>query len=126
MAAKKLIHEVANQCPLRYLNSIFGGKWKMPILCILSCDDEPKRYSVIKRRLHDVTNVMLSQSLHELEAAGLIHREQYNEVPPRVEYTLTERGRTALPFLNQAAAWALNEMKLSDLNPKCGECAEIK
>ena len=75
-------NESAACCPLRYLSETFGGKWKLPIICILSCGTEPKRYSVIKRRLRDITNVMLSQSLHELEAAGLIHREQYNEVPP--------------------------------------------
>ena len=77
-------------CPIRYMLEIFGGKWKLPIVCILS-GGIPVRYSTIKRRLGDITNAMLSHSLKELEAAGVVHREQYNEVPPRVEYTLTEK-----------------------------------
>lgn len=68
-------------CPIRYLLNIFGGKWKLPIICILS-GGTALRYSSIKRKLGDITNVMLSQSLKELEASGLVHREQYNEVPP--------------------------------------------
>ncbi|HML37897.1 MAG TPA: helix-turn-helix domain-containing protein [Bacillota bacterium] len=97
-------------CPIRYLMSIFGGKWKLPIVCMLS-GEIPLRYSTIKRRLGDITNVMLAQSLKELEAAGIVHREQYNEVPPRVEYTLTEKGKSILPALEQLAGWAIQEMQ---------------
>ena len=82
----------AAKCPLRHLGEVFGGKWKLPILCILT-EHGPKRYSAIKRGLAGVTNVMLTQSLRELEEHGLVHRTQYNEVPPRVEYSLTEKGR---------------------------------
>ena len=123
MAREKEKKEEARLCPLRHLNDTFGGKWKLPILCILSSGEEPKRYSAIRRRLGDVTNVMLSQSLRELEASGIVHREQYNEVPPRVEYSLTERGRSALPFLTQAAAWALEDMKAASLDARCERCA---
>ncbi|MGX8701167.1 winged helix-turn-helix transcriptional regulator [Caproiciproducens sp.] len=97
-------------CPIRYMLDIFGGKWKLPIICMLS-GGIPVRYSTIKRRLGDITNVMLSQSLKELEAAGIVHREQYNEVPPRVEYSLTEKGRSILPALGQMAAWAAENMQ---------------
>ena len=69
-------------CPLRYLADVFGGKWKLPIICILA-ESSPKRYGAIKRGLDGVTNVMLTQSLRELESHGLIARRQYNEVPPR-------------------------------------------
>ena len=93
----------------------------MPIICILA-DMSPKRYSVIKRRLGDITNMMLAQSLKELESAGLVSRTQYNEVPPRVEYSLTERGKGALPMLTAAAQWAINEMKSEELSPRCCEC----
>ena len=123
--AKKEINQSAF-CPLRHLNAVFGGKWKMPILCILASGEEPKRYSAIKRRLGDITNVMLSQSLHELEAGGIIHREQYNEVPPRVEYTLTEKGKSALSFLTQAASWVIEDMKTSPVIPFCEQCASMK
>ena len=125
MVTKKKTKEGEPLCPLRHLSNTFGGKWKLPILCILSSGEKPKRYSVIKRRLGDVTNVMLSQSLHELEAAGLVHREQYNEVPPRVEYSLTEKGKIALPFLGQAAAWAIEDMKASSIEVFCDPCATM-
>lgn len=110
-----------NICPLRYLTHTFGGKWKLPIICILA-DMSPKRYSTIKRKLGDITNMMLAQSLKELEASGLVSRKQYNEVPPRVEYSLTERGKNALPMLTAAAQWAVSEMQGEGLSPHCGEC----
>ena len=65
----------------------------MPIICILA-DMSSKRYNTIKRRLGNITNMMLAQSLKELEAAGMVSRKQYNEVPPHVEYSLTELGQT--------------------------------
>ena len=60
-------------CPLRHLADVFGGKWKLPIMCILA-GDAPVRYSAIRRRLDGVTNVMLTQSLRELESYGLVER----------------------------------------------------
>ena len=96
----------------------------MPIICILS-DMSPKRYSAIKRSLGDITNMMLAQSLKELEAAGLVSRTQYNEVPPRVEYSLTERGKNAIPMLTAAAQWALSEMDNDGLLPNCEKCRAI-
>ena len=118
--------EKNNLCPLRHLTSIFGGKWKLPIMCILSSDNYlPKRYSVIKRKLGDITNVMLAKSLNELEDAKLVHREQYNEIPPRVEYSLTEQGKETLPFLSQAAQWAIDDLKRRKVNIFCGECVII-
>ena len=110
-----------NLCPLKYLAQTFGGKWKMPIICILA-DMSPKRYSAIKRKLGDITNMMLAQSLKELESAGLVSRTQYNEVPPRVEYSLTKRGRGALPMLTAAAQWAISEMKGEGFLPNCEKC----
>ncbi|VBB06143.1 Hypothetical protein LUCI_1358 [Lucifera butyrica] len=91
-------------CPIRYAIDIVGGKWKLPIICMLA-GGLPTRYSSIKRKLTGVTNMMLAQSLKELEAAGLVHREQYNEIPPRVEYTLTEKGKSMIPPLVKLAEW---------------------
>ena len=113
-----------NICPLKYLMKTFGGKWKMPIICILS-SKQPQRYSTIKRKLGDITNMMLSQSLKELEADGLISRKQHNEVPPHVEYSLTEKGRGALPMLTAAAEWAMKEMNVENLCAYCGECSAV-
>lgn len=96
-------------CPIRYTLSIVGGKWKLPILCLLAAGG-PVRYSTIKRKLSGITNMMLSQSLKELDAAGIVHREQYNEIPPRVEYSITEDGRSIVPLLRQLAQWGMLHM----------------
>ena len=112
-------------CPLKHLAVTFGGKWKLPIICILSADNSPKRYSMIKRRLGNVTNMMLSQSLHELEASGLIHREHFNEIPPHVEYSLTERGKETLTFLSEATKWATEDLSRNGIKIFCGECVNI-
>jgi DNA-binding HxlR family transcriptional regulator len=97
-------------CPIRYAIDVVGGKWKLPIICLLA-GGLPTRYSTIKRKLTGVTNMMLAQSLKELEAAGIVHREQYNEVPPRVEYTLTDKGKSILPPLLKLAEWGAGHMR---------------
>lgn len=97
-------------CPIRYMLTVFGGKWKLPIICLLS-NGMPTRYSMLKKKLGDITNVMLSQSLKELEAEKIVHRKQYNEVPPRVEYTLSEKGKSILPALGQLGEWAKENMQ---------------
>lgn len=80
-------------CPLRLAMDIIGGKWRLSIICLLK-DGQPKRYNQIKRSVPGITNVMLSQSLKHLEEYGILDRTQYNEVPVRVEYRLTESGKT--------------------------------
>ncbi|MDR1483117.1 MAG: winged helix-turn-helix transcriptional regulator [Synergistaceae bacterium] len=98
-------------CPIRHALGIVGGKWKLPIICVLS-SGVPVRNGVLKRKLRGgITNVMLAQSLKELEAAGIVHRKQYNEVPPRVEYTLTEMGKSILPALHELADWAAEKLR---------------
>ncbi len=109
------------KCPLRYIQDILGGKWKLPIICILS-SGESFRNAVIKKRLGDITNTVLSQTLKELEASGLIHREQFNEVPPHVEYSLTEDGRAVLPIIGDLANWATEDMQKSCCRPNCEIC----
>ena len=125
MSTKKIMPEQDTKemlCPIRYILTIIGGKWKIPIICLLS-SGAPTRYSVIKKKLGDITNVMLSQSLKELEAEKIVHREQYNEVPPRVEYTLTERGISLLPSLNLLGEWAIDSMQKNHVcGAYCEEC----
>lgn len=112
-------------CPVRYSLDIVGGKWKLPILCML-VSGEPTRYSTIRRKLGDVTNMMLSQSLKELEAAGMVYREQYNEVPPRVEYSLTEKGNSLVPILVQFGEWGAQNMRSdATCSVKCTKCQAI-
>lgn len=109
-------------CPLRYALDIIGGKWKLPILCLLA-DGKPHRYNVIKKKVIGITNMMLSQSLKELEACGIVSRKQYNEIPPKVEYTLTADGKSLLPALTQLAGWGAAHMALKQTSTSmCSLC----
>lgn len=109
-------------CPIRYTLEVMGGKWKLPIICLLS-SGKPVRFSTIKRKLTGVTGMMLSVSLKELEADDIVTREQYNEVPLRVEYTLTEKGKSFVPVLTQVAEWAAENMSGEEgCGPFCEEC----
>ena len=92
---------------------VIGGKWKPLILFYLL--QETRRFGVELRRLMpDVTQRMLTKHLRELEAAGVVHREVYREVPPKVEYSLTELGRTLEPVLTMMLDWGQRYMCLSE------------
>lgn len=109
-------------CPLKYTLNLVGGKWKLPIICILA-REEAVRYNSLKRKLSGITNMMLSQSLKELEENGIVHREQYNEIPPRVEYSLTEEGRSILLPLDSLSDWGKHHMeKMQAADTHCAEC----
>lgn len=98
------------RCPVLYALSIIGQKWKLPILWYLY-KGEVIRYNELKRKMPDITNVMLSKSLKELEENGLVNRIQYNEIPPRVEYSLTDRGKALIPALNAIYDWGREQME---------------
>jgi DNA-binding HxlR family transcriptional regulator len=109
-------------CPLRYALEVMGGRWKLPIMCILA-KRESVRYSVIKKKIGEITGVMLSQSLKDMETDGLVTRVQYNEIPPRVEYSLTDKGRSFVPVLQSVCSWSLGEMKEAGITPQlCKFC----
>lgn len=97
------------QCPVAYALRLIGGKWKLPILWTLSRNGV-LRYNELKRSVYGITNMMLSQSLKEMEKSGLIIRTQYMEIPPRVEYSLTPSGENLMPALNELAAWGTVQM----------------
>lgn len=94
-------------CPLDSVMRLIGGKWKAPILCALH-QDGATRYNELKRKIRGVTNTMLSSSLKELEEAGLVKREQFMEMPVRVEYSLTGKCRELMPILTQLARWGVS------------------
>ncbi len=98
----------ASPCPIGAALCAVGGKWKMRVICTLYVDGT-QRYNDLVRKTAGVTNAMLSSSLKELEADGIITRRQYEEIPPRVEYSLTERGRELWPILHRLAHWAARE-----------------
>jgi len=90
-------------CTVEVTLGVIGGKWKAVILWHLT--HKTLRFSQLQRRLSGVTQKMLTQQLRELERDGMIHREVYAEVPPRVEYSLTQEGRTLTPLLTLMCEW---------------------
>lgn len=98
------------ECPIIYALDIIGGKWKLPILWHLS-NHRVVRYNELKRSVVGVTNIMLSKCLKELEKHGIVTRVCYNEVPPRVEYSLTERGMQLLPALKKLYKWGAEQLQ---------------
>ena len=102
-------------CPLSEALAMLSGKWKMRILCGLIADGT-LRYSEIQKRVSGITPAVLSSSLKELETDGLITRNYYSEIPVRVEYALTVRGKELWPILHSLAHWSLREpLSESDL-----------
>lgn len=91
-------------CPMSYTVSIVGGKWQWVILWLIH-SEKMQRYGQLKKRLPTISDKILSQQLHVLESEVLIHREEYPEIPPRVEYSLTKKGKSLVPILEQMAAW---------------------
>lgn len=92
-----------------YTLSLISGKYK-PIILYCLMEYEPVRFNEMQRYLGKVTDKTLSLHLKELERDGLIHRKMYPEVPPKVEYTLTERGQSLMKVLDQLCTWG-NENK---------------
>lgn len=90
--------------PFEYAISLIGGKWRMQILFWL-WKYKIMRYSEIKKSLDGVTHKMLSNKLKELEADDLIIRHEYPQVPPKVEYYLSEKGKTLMPVLQSICKW---------------------
>jgi len=100
-------------CALDYAFSRMGGKYKGRLLWYLK--DGILRNGELRRKIIGITPKMLTQVLRELEEDGLISRTEYVEVPPRVEYQLTETGKTLLPFLELLATWGVDQMKQNDI-----------
>ncbi len=89
--------------PVEVILSIFGGKWEPLIVFYLLCG--PKRFREIRQFLLWETQQMLTMQLRELEQDGIVHRHVYAQVPPKVEYSLTELGQSIEPVLRQMCAW---------------------
>lgn len=92
------------ECPVKCTLEIIGGRWKLRILSQL-LKNEVSRFNELKREISGITNTMLSSSLHELEKDKLVKRTQYNEMPLRVEYSLTDYGKSLLPLFYEIAVW---------------------
>ena len=101
-------------CPVKKVIEIFQGKWSAYVLFELS-KEESLRFNTLKKRIRGITNTMLTTTLRQLEEKGLVVRTQYNEIPPHVEYALSEPAREMYPVFIAMAEW---REKYADLNRK--------
>ena len=93
-------------CPIRHTLDVIGGKWKLFIVLQLFGSSE-LRFGQLSKNIPGITNTVLSGCLRDLEKDGIILRHQFNEIPPHVEYALTEKGRTLSSVLLAIADWGL-------------------
>ena len=93
------------RCPLEYGLEVFGGKWKSRIICVLAAK-EVLRYSELRKEMENITDAVLAAALKELISAQVVDRKSYDEIPPRVEYSLTDKGRSVVPILQSICQWA--------------------
>ena len=101
--------------PVELAFHLLGGKWKAPILWRLK--DGPKRYGALKRSLGAISHKMLAQQLHELEKEHFVRRKVFGTVPPSVEYSLTERGKSSIPVIETLRTWG-NTMRDSSASKR--------
>ena len=87
------------------MQATLGGKWKLLILWYIATY-EVERFGQLMRRIDGISQSTLTKQLRELEADGLIHRKIYKEIPPRVEYTLTDKGKSLVPILSDMVLWS--------------------
>ena len=92
-------------CPLERAVDILGGKWKIKLLWIIY-EYKTIRFNQLKRELPGITDLMLAKILKNLAAENIVHREQFNEIPPHVEYSLTENGVKLIESLSEIRRWA--------------------
>ncbi len=104
-------------CPVESTLDLIGGKYKALILWHLS--DSTLRFSELRKVISGATAKMLTQQLRELETQKLIHREVFPVIPPKVEYSLTDLGRSLLPILVAMRDWGANYLKTKNLEPNC-------
>jgi DNA-binding HxlR family transcriptional regulator len=90
--------------PFGYTMSVIGGKWKMVIIYLLA-ENQPVRFNELKRQIGTITFKILSSQLKELEADGLVIRKEYPQIPPKVEYSLTDKAETLLPIMEELCEW---------------------
>ncbi|MGN1317957.1 MAG: winged helix-turn-helix transcriptional regulator [Lachnospirales bacterium] len=111
------------RCPLEYGLDVFGGKWKSRIICVLA-EKKKLRYSELRKEMTNITDAVLAQSLKELISDSIISRKQYDEIPPRVEYTLTDKGVSVVPILQSICKWSGAYHKEDNQNTmlQCQKC----
>ena len=116
MFAEPIATKERLSCPVEATLEVIGGRWKVLILRQLM--PGVRRFNELHRSLHGITQKMLTQQLRELEADGLIHREVYLQVPPKVEYSLTQTGKTLVPVLKAMHEWGEQYLNLRSQKAK--------
>lgn len=96
------------QCPVAAMLELIGGKWKPVILYCLRSDT--RRFGEIAARIPTISRKVLTDQLKELEQDGLVIRQQFNETPPRVEYSLSELGKSMAPLLSEMEKWGIENI----------------
>ncbi len=109
MAIKKSKQPPAYHCPVEATLDVIGGKWKVLILFWLK--DQVCRFGQLRRHIPGISERMLTQQLRELEDHGIVHRQVYPVVPPRVEYSLTPYGRTLRPITDLMCTWGKKHLE---------------
>lgn len=97
-------------CPIRNVVARFGNKWSLLVILVLN-ENGVTRFNQLGKLIPDISTKVLSNTLHTLEADGLVSRKVYPEVPIRVEYMLTDTGLSLVPIIRQLTDWALTNMK---------------
>ena len=93
------------RCPLEYGMRIFAGKWKSRIICVLN-EKSVLRYSELRKEMVNITDAILSATLKELISDQIVIRKSYDEIPPKVGYSLTEKGLSVIPILQSICKWS--------------------
>jgi len=106
MAEKKPI--AITDCPVTYCMSKIGGKWKPIVLFLIG--KGINRFGILQRSIEGISKQMLTKQLRELEADGILHRKIYAEIPPRVEYSMTELGDSLIPVIDGMRIWGIAHM----------------
>lgn len=96
-------------CPVRNVLSRIGDKWSMLVLFTLETNKN-QRFKELQRNIPDISQKMLTSTLKMLEGDNLVHREAFPEIPPRVEYSLTDKGQSLLPLIDNLMVWASENM----------------
>ena len=111
------------RCPLEYGLDVFGGKWKSRIIRVLA-SQKCLRYSALRKEMCNITDAVLASTLKELIRDGIVERKQYDEIPPRVEYSLAEKGASVVPILQSVCQWAGIYYKETSKNTlsQCQKC----
>jgi DNA-binding HxlR family transcriptional regulator len=103
MYHKKLEDDI--RCPLEYGLEVFGGKWNSRVICVLA-DMGTLRYSAIRKEMGNITDAVLTTTLKNLISNDVVERKSYDQIPPRVEYSLTKKGKSVVPILQSICKWS--------------------